>query len=105
MNPYAPLVVVLHGYTGSASGIKNYSEMNAIADLNGFAVCYPQGTIDDFGSTFFNVGYSSINATNVRNIDVYPLINLVDDVFSTERDSWVTNVFIIFGKTVNIIFG
>ena len=35
-----------------------YSGMNEIAETNGFAVCYPQGTTDNNGNTFFNVGYS-----------------------------------------------
>ena len=34
-----------------------YSEFNDIADNFGFAVCYPQGSLDSFGNTFFNVGY------------------------------------------------
>ena len=58
IEPESPLVFVFHGYTGSAQGIMGYSGMNDVADEHGFAVCYPQGTIDDFGSTFFNVGYS-----------------------------------------------
>ena len=36
----APLVFVLHGYTGNAQGIMEYSGMNEVAELNGFAVCY-----------------------------------------------------------------
>ena len=55
--PGAPLVVVMHGYSGSANGIKNYCGMNSIANLNGFAVCYPQGTTDDWSNSFWNVGY------------------------------------------------
>ncbi len=31
--------------------------MNSIADREGFAVVYPQGTTDTSGNTFFNVGY------------------------------------------------
>ena len=76
MNPYAPLVVVLHGYTGSASGIKNYSEMNAIADLNGFAVCYPQGTSDGFNNNFWNVGYDFHPNETVDDVDF--IISLVE---------------------------
>ena len=34
----APLVFVFHGYGGDATGIMDYSEMNTIADENGFAV-------------------------------------------------------------------
>ena len=53
----APLVFVAHGFTGSAQGMMSYSGMNAIADQNGFAVCYPQGTVDSWGNNFWNVGY------------------------------------------------
>ena len=52
-----PLVFVFHGYTGSAADIMEYSEFNAIADNFGFAVCYPQGSLDSYGNAFFNVGY------------------------------------------------
>ena len=54
----APLVFVLHGYSGSAGGIMGYSGMNEIAAEHGFAVCYPQGTTDQSGYNFWNVGYS-----------------------------------------------
>jgi len=53
-----PLVFVMHGFTGDASGIKNYSGMNQIADQYGFAVCYPRGTTDSGGNRFWNVGYA-----------------------------------------------
>ena len=52
-----PLVFVFHGYTGSAADIMEYSDFNAIADNFGFAVCYPQGSLDSYGNAFFNVGY------------------------------------------------
>ena len=58
VQPESPLVFVFHGYTGSAAGIMNYSGFNTIADSNGFAVCYPQGLTDNYGNTFFNVGYA-----------------------------------------------
>ena len=53
----APLVFVLHGYSGSAGGIMSYSGMNEVAAEYGFAVCYPQGLEDDSGYNFWNVGY------------------------------------------------
>lgn len=60
----APLVLVYHGYTGSAAGIMQYSDFNSLAEEFGFAVCYPQGSQDSFGSTFFNVGYDfQVNET------------------------------------------
>jgi polyhydroxybutyrate depolymerase len=54
----APLVIVMHGYTSSAEVIEGYSGMNELADLHGFVVAYPQGTIDSLGNAFFNVGYA-----------------------------------------------
>jgi len=87
-----PLVFVCHGYTGSAQGIMDYSEFNAVADELGFAVCYPQGTEDSFGNSFFNVGYDFQNGESVD--DVAFIQNLkshlqsnyslsTDDVFCT----------------------
>ena len=53
----SPLVFVFHGYGSNALNIMSYSGMNSVADTNLFAVCYPQGTYDDYGSQFWNVGY------------------------------------------------
>ncbi len=49
----APLVFVLHGYTGNNQGMIRYG-MNDIADKNGFVVCYPQGLPDNNGTTHWN---------------------------------------------------
>ena len=54
----APLVFVLHGYSGSAGAIMGYSGMNELAAEHGFAVCYPQGLSDQSGYNFWNVGYA-----------------------------------------------
>jgi polyhydroxybutyrate depolymerase len=53
----AALVVVMHGYSGSAKEIRDYSRMDAVADANGFVVAYPKGTQDFYGYNYFNVGY------------------------------------------------
>ena len=54
----APLVFVFHGYSSSAETIKNNFGFNKVADKYGFAVCYPQGLIDDKGYHFWQVGYT-----------------------------------------------
>ncbi len=64
----APLVFVLHGYTGSAQGIMDYSGMNEVANENGFVVCYPQGTTDQYNNSFFNVGYEFQNNPTVDDV-------------------------------------
>jgi len=79
--PQCPLVFVCHGYTGTAQGIMDYSEFNALADEYGFAVCYPQGIEDSFGNTFFNVGYDFQNNEMVD--DVAYLQNLNSYLQST----------------------
>jgi polyhydroxybutyrate depolymerase len=63
------LVVVLHGYSGSAVGIAEYSNMNAVAEEAGFVVAYPQGTIDQEGNAFFNVGYAFHQNVAVDDVD------------------------------------
>lgn len=54
----APLVFVYHGYTGNAKGTMEEFGMNAVAESNKFVVCYPQGSKDVRGDTFWQVGYS-----------------------------------------------
>ncbi len=54
----APLVIMLHGYTGHAMYAMDYSEFNALAEQEKFVVCYPLGTKDDYlDAHFWNVGY------------------------------------------------
>ena len=63
-----PLVLVCHGYGGSAQEIMDYSEFNALAEEFGFAVCYPQGTEDGSNNAFFNVGYDFQNNQTVDDV-------------------------------------
>ena len=65
----SPLVFVMHGYSGDAEDIRNYSNMNDIADEYRFAVCYPRGTVDDSGNRFWNVGYDFHPNETVDDVD------------------------------------
>lgn len=53
LQPNAPLVFLLHGYHGKAKNVTRMG-MNALADKNGFAVCYPQGADDWEGIPHWN---------------------------------------------------
>ena len=64
----APLVIVMHGYMGSADSIMSYSGMNEVADDEGFVVVYPQGTVDQKGNAFFNVGYEFHSGSSVDDL-------------------------------------
>ena len=54
LQPGAPLVMVLHGYGGSADPRPTFE---FAAERHGFAVCYPQGLADKTGGKSWNVGY------------------------------------------------
>jgi polyhydroxybutyrate depolymerase len=68
LNENMPLVFVMHGFTGDANSIRNYSEMNQVADQYGFAVCYPRGTFDSDGNRFWNVGYAFHQTETVNDV-------------------------------------
>jgi len=89
LQPGAPLMYVMHGYGGTASGTQNFVQMNRIADENGFAVVYPQGTIDWYGNNFFNVGYSFHEKSTV------------DDVaFITSLTAYLVDVYAVSDRNV-----
>ena len=91
IQPDAPLVFVAHGFTGSAQGIMNYCGMNTVADQNGFAVCYPQGTSDLWGDNFWNVGYDFHSGVTVD--DVGFIVSLASYLQSTYQLSTVNTFF------------
>tara|TARA_Y100001954_G_C15768999_1_gene583350 strand:- start:279 stop:1298 length:1020 start_codon:yes stop_codon:yes gene_type:complete len=53
LNAQTPLVFVLHGYGGNAQQM-TYSGWQEISENNNVMICYPNGTIDLFGSTHWN---------------------------------------------------
>ncbi len=55
--PNSPLVFLLHAYGGTPLDIISYSGMNDVADANQFAVCYPEGTKDEWNMHCWNLGY------------------------------------------------
>ena len=50
----APLVVVLHGYTGDGRGVSDYFNLAAAAEARGYVAVYPDGTVDSRGDRFWN---------------------------------------------------
>ncbi len=50
----APLVFVLHGYTSSAELIRAYSGWPALAAQEGFVAIFPNGTLDQGGTSHWN---------------------------------------------------
>ncbi|MBH76544.1 MAG: esterase [Flavobacteriales bacterium] len=87
----APLVFVAHGYSGSAQEIMNYCGMNDLADQYGFSVCYPEGTSDNWGLNFWNVGYEFTQDSNVDDIDY---ITQLASFLQTTKNLSVENTFL-----------
>lgn len=58
LQPNAPLVMVFHGYTGSATQVRQQVGLTRLSQEHGFVVAYPDGTRDAKGSSFFQVGYA-----------------------------------------------
>ena len=85
-NEDSPLVFIMHGYTGTANGIMEYSGMNNIADRENFIAVYPQGTIDINGNTFFNVGYELDQYSKVDDVSFmrHLVLSLSKDLISKE---------------------
>ena len=50
----APLLIVLHGYTGSGQEIDDYFGVASVAEARGFVYASPDGTIDTDGNRFWN---------------------------------------------------
>lgn len=48
-----PLLLVLHGYSGSAEQMREVYRFESLAESYGFLVCHPEGTIDITGNRFF----------------------------------------------------
>ena len=49
----SPLVLVLHGYGGGGGGMMNQYGWTELADEEGFAAVFPDGTRDQWNSRFW----------------------------------------------------
>ncbi len=57
LKPGAPLVMVFHGFAGSAKDVRELAGFAKVSEQHGFVAAYPEGTRDSKGKAFFNVGY------------------------------------------------
>lgn len=74
----APLVFNFHGYSSNAGEQVLYGDFRSIADTAGFLVVHPEGTLDDYGITHFNVGWGASTVDDVGFTDA-----LIDEIAST----------------------
>ncbi len=50
----SPLLVVLHGYTGTGASIREYFALDSLTETGGFLTVYPDGRKDANGAQFWN---------------------------------------------------
>lgn len=82
------LVVVIHGYTDRATNIMQFAGMNDLADEHGFIVAYPQGSIDQLGNAFFEVGYEFHSKVEINDIDfIEAMVGLLQQQHALDSDS------------------
>lgn len=82
VSPGSPLVFIIHGYTGTPTGIEKYAEFTAMANAASVAVAYPEGTpvtgSEGFG---WNSGSGIFSTSGVD--DVAALVEMFDAVIAT----------------------
>jgi len=78
-NMPTPLVIVLHGYTGTAESMETLTGFTAKSDKEGFIVVYPQGLVQRW-----NVGFGSLkfDTDDVGFID--ELINRLEQKYAID---------------------
>ncbi len=77
----APLLLVFHGYSGTAAYAHSYFNMEALANENQFVLAYPQGTKDEDNMNFWQVGYQGHQ--NLKVDDVSFVIQLAEHLQKT----------------------
>lgn len=77
------LIVLLHGYTASASGVMDYFGLRSLATERGFLVAAPQGSTDDNGDAFWNASKACCNVDGVDVDDSGYLSRLIGTILAT----------------------
>ena len=76
-----PTIIVMHGYTGTPAGIEKYSELTKLANANGVAVMYPEGTATSSGGFGWATDAGMFATSGVD--DVAALSGMIDATVAT----------------------
>jgi len=80
--PGSPLVFIIHGYTGTPTGIEKFAEFTAMANAASVAVAYPEGTpVADSDGFGWDSGSGIFSTSGVD--DVAALVEMFDAVIAT----------------------
>ena len=81
MTQAAPTVLVIHGFTGTPSGIERVADLTTLANAAGIAVAYPAGTPVDPGGFGWNTGAAVFATSGVD--DVAAIGEMIDAIGAT----------------------
>jgi polyhydroxybutyrate depolymerase len=76
----APLLILLHGYSGTGPGVDEYLQLGAAADARGYVYAYPDGTTDSRGNQFWNATDACCNFSRADVDDVVYLTSLIAEI-------------------------
>jgi polyhydroxybutyrate depolymerase len=83
-----PLVLLLHGYSGTGPGCENWMHLMPLADVRGFLCCYPNGTRDRAGYQFWNATDAAMDQWSTGVDDAGYLRSLIEEIgteFAVDR--------------------
>lgn len=81
-NQPAPLLILLHGFTGSGKDVDRYFNLGPSADARGFVYAYPDGSFDTDGNRFWNATDACCNFNGADVDDVAYLTDVIDEIES-----------------------
>ena len=76
----APLLILLHGYTGSGQDIDAYFDLGPAAEARGFVYAFPDGTYDSDGNRFWNATDACCDFDRSGVDDVAYLTDVIADI-------------------------
>jgi polyhydroxybutyrate depolymerase len=79
----APLVILLHGYSGTSADVGEYIDLQPVAAARGFLYVRPNGTKDSTGNQFWNATDACCDLNGVGVDDSGYLATLIGDLTST----------------------
>ncbi|MEO8427504.1 MAG: PHB depolymerase family esterase [Verrucomicrobiota bacterium] len=83
-----PLLLLLHGSGGTGAGQEDYMRLQPLAEARGFLYCFPDGTLDRDGISFWNATDACCDIYHTGTDDAGYLRALIEEIgrqFSVDR--------------------
>jgi polyhydroxybutyrate depolymerase len=88
-----PLVLLLHGYTGTGAGQEAYMQFQPLSETRGFLYAHPDGTAEPDGDQFWNATDACCDGSSPPGVDDSGYLRALIDAIAAELN--VGHVFLI----------